>query len=812
MKKKIFGLFCLLLLLVNAAGSLQADEKSGYQLPPREIIDVVDAPMTPTVSLSPDKQWMLISFRPGLPSIKHLSKTELRLAGLRFNPETFSPIRGWYYDKLILKNIQSGQSYEIKNLPPEKYLTNLSWAPNSKMIAFTNTTDSSLNLWAASIENFDAFKVSDMPLNDVSDSPFSWHPSSEYFIVKAVPHGDKLLPQKSPVPEGPIIQENIGGKAPARTYQDLLKNKYDEEIFAYYMTTQLYALDLNGKAEKIGTPNLFQSYGCSPDGEYLIVEKIHQPFSYIVPYYRFPLKSEVWDKEGKVVYEIADLPLAENIPIAYGSTRIGCRDIGWRDDVPATLYWIEALDEGDASQEVEFRDKVVMLAAPFTDQPRDLISLNVRYQSVSWGNDELALVNGYWWKSRNTQTWLIAPGNPERESEKLFDRSTEDRYSNPGSPMKLRNKYGRSVLLTSADGQRLYLEGTGASPEGDRPFIDEFDLKTKTTKRLFHSQAPYYEEPYVITDLEKGWFITRRESVTSPPNYFLKSFNNDQTFQLTDFPNPTPSLQKVQKEVIHYERDDGVQLMADLYLPPGYSTNDGSLPMLMWAYPREYKSADAASQVKGSPYKFIQVSWSSSLIWLSLGYAVLDGPTMPIIGEGDAEPNDTFIKQLVASAKAAVDEVVKRGVADPNRIAIGGHSYGAFMTANLLAHSDLFRLGIARSGAYNRTLTPFGFQSEERTLWEAPEIYFAMSPFMHAEKINEPILLIHGEADNNSGTYPMQSERFYSALKGHGATVRLVMLPQESHGYRARESVLHMLYESATWLDKYVKNAEPREM
>lgn len=812
MKKTLIGLICLLFVLAMTATTLSAEETSGYQLPPEEIIEIVDAPMSPTVSLSPDNNWMLIAFRPGLPSIKELSQPELRLAGLRFNPETFAPKRGWYYDKLILKNIKNGESFEIKNLPAEKHLTNLSWSPNSEMVAFTNTTDTSLNLWLVKVEDYTAKIVSEMPLNDVSDRPFRWHPSSKYFIVKSVPHGEQPPPQKSPVPDGPIIRENIGGKAPARTYQDLLKNRYDEEIFTYYMTAQLYTLSPEGKAKPLGAPGMFRYYGYSPDGNYILTESLHPPYSYIVPYDRFPLKSEIWNKNGETVFEVADLPLAENIPIAYGSTRTGRRNIGWRSDVPATLYWVEALDDGDAGKEADYRDKVVTLSAPFIGEPRDLISLNLRYSSIDWGTDDLALVNSYWWKTRSTKTWVVAPGKNDVEPRILFDRSTEDRYANPGSPIHTENKFGRSVLLTSADGKFLYYKGTGASPEGDRPFIDQMDLMTKETTRLFQSEAPYYESPTTIVDLDKGTYITSRESVDTPPNYLLKSFNDDKIIELTDFTHPTPSLKDVQKEVIRYERADGVQLMADLYLPPGYTTEDGPLPMLMWAYPREFKSADAASQVKGSPYKFIRVGWSSSTIWLSLGFAVLDGPTMPIIGEGEAEPNDTFIEQLVASAQAAVDEVVRRGVADPDRIAIGGHSYGAFMTANLLAHSDLFRLGIARSGAYNRTLTPFGFQSEERTLWEAPEIYFAMSPFMHAEKINEPILLIHGEADNNSGTYPMQSERFYSALKGHGATVRLIMLPQESHGYRARESVLHMLYESATWLDKYVKNAPAREL
>jgi dipeptidyl aminopeptidase/acylaminoacyl peptidase len=373
--------------------------------------------------------------------------------------------------------------------------------------------------------------------------------------------------------------------------------------------------------------------------------------------------------------------------------------------------------------------------------------------------------------------------------------------------------YHNPVVLTANDGQTIFMQGSGASPEGDRPFLDTYDLTTGETTRLFRSEAPYYENPVELIDVEKRLLLTRRESQTDPPNYYLRNLLEGDMKQITEFPDPAPQLKGISKELITYQRNDGVDLTATLYLPAGYDKDrDGPLPTLLWAYPTEFKSKKDAGQVTDSPYRFTRVFWGSPMLYLTLGYAVLDDPTMPIIGEGEVEPNDTFVEQLVASAQAAVEAVVERGVTDPDRIAVGGHSYGAFMTANLLAHSDLFRLGLPRSGAYNRTLTPFGFQSEERSLWEAPEIYFNMSPFMHADKIDEPILLVHGEADNNSGTFPMQSERMYGALKGHGATARLVMLPHESHGYRARESIMHLLWETSTWLDRYVKNAQPRGM
>jgi dipeptidyl aminopeptidase/acylaminoacyl peptidase len=466
---------------------------------------------------------------------------------------------------------------------------------------------------------------------------------------------------------------------------------------------------------------------------------------------------------------------------------------------------VEALDGGDAGAQAENRDQVFLLAAPFQQTPIPFVTLQLRFGGITWGNDNLALVSEWWWSTRKTRTWIVDPENPGAAPRLLFDRSWEDRYNDPGSPLMQETPNGRAVLLTAHDGNTLFLSGSGATPDGNRPFLDRLDLTTKETKRLWRSEAPYYEYVIDLVDVDDLRALTRRETKVDPPNLFLRDLTGDTITPLTDFPHPTPQLKDVYKELIQYERADGVKLHGTLYLPPGKKPEDGPFPMLMWAYPTEFKSADAAGQVTDSPYRFVRTSTHSPLLWLLHGYAVLDDPTLPIVGEGKQRPNDTYIEQLVAGARAAVEEVLRRGVADPKRIAIGGHSYGAFMAANLLAHSDLFAAGMARSGAYNRTLTPFGFQAEERTYWQAPETYYEMSPFMHADHINEPILLIHGQADNNSGTYPLQSERFYAALKGNGATARLVMLPHESHGYRARESVMHMAWEMTQWLDRYIR-------
>ncbi|MBD3162056.1 MAG: prolyl oligopeptidase family serine peptidase [Candidatus Eisenbacteria bacterium] len=801
-------LVAAVLALLGTIVSPPARSGLAYQTPDPVLVDIIDAPKTPRGRIGPNREWMLLRHLPGYPSIEELAEPELRLGGVRFSPRTNGPSRSWSYEKLSLVRIRDRTTVPIEGLPEKPRIENARFSPDGARIAFTQTVRDGIELWVVEIATAKARRLTPSILHLVADEPPRWMPDGRSLIATIVPEGREAPPEAPLVPDGPVTQENLGKEAPARTYQDLLESPHDEALFAHHLTAQLARIDLEGTVERIGPPEMIWSYDPSPDGRYLLVEALHRPFSYIVPAYRFPRRIEIRDLDGAVVQTIADLPLQEEIPIAYGSVATGPRQVRWRADADAQLCWAEALDGGDAGAEAELRDRILLLEAPFADEPAPLIDLPLRFRGVDWGSDDLALVNAYWWKTRTVQSWRVRPGSPGAEPVLLVDRSWEDRYNDPGNPVTERNDRGRPVLLTSPNGEAIYLIGDGASPEGNRPFLDRFDLAERETTRLFRSEAPYYERPLVLLDPEARAILTLRESVTEVPNLFVRDLENETLAPLTSFPHPYPMLVGIEKELIRYERDDGVALSATLYLPPGRSPEEGPFPMLMWAYPREYKDADAAGQIDDSPYRFDRVGWWSPVLWLTQGYAVLDGPTMPIVGEGDAEPNDTFVEQLVASARAAVDEVVRRGVADPDRIAIGGHSYGAFMTANLLAHSDLFAAGLARTGAYNRTLTPFGFQSEERTLWEAPEVYFAMSPFLHADKVNEPILLVHGEADNNPGTFPMQSERFYNALKGHGATTRLVLLPHESHSYRARESILHLVWETQEWLDRYVKEAE----
>lgn len=808
------------LLVASAAAAQEPPEEAGtvttYQTPAQVLVDMVDAPPTPEVRLSPDREWLLVLERPSLPPIEELARRELRLAGLRIDPGTHGRSRTYALSGLSLVRVADGEERPIQGLPAEPRIERPAFSPDGARIAFTHTREDGIELWLADVATGQARRLTAARLNLAAGSGPVWLPDSSGLLVPLVPEGLGPEPAEPEVPAGPVIQESSGRKAPARTYQDLLQDPYDEVLFEHYLTARLARVGLDGDVAPLAGPGLLGGFDPSPDGRFILVEWLHRPFSYLVPVWRFPRRIEVRDAGGGLVQEIADLPLQDEVPIAFGSVPAGPREHRWRADAPAIVVWAEALDGGDAGAEADERDRLFTLEAPFDGEPRPLVTLALRYGGVEWGRDDLALVSEWWWPTRRQRAWRVRPGQPEAAPELVLDYSWEDRYNDPGAPVTEPDERGRHVLVTGGGGETLYLIGDGASPEGDRPFLDALDLGSGETERLFRSEAPFYERPEGLLGAEAGpaaRVLTRRESVEEPPDYFVRdlaagpggSASGVDSRRLTSFPHPTPQLLGVHKELIRYTRDDGVELTATLYLPPGKTPEDGPFPMLLWAYPQEFKSADAASQVTDSPYRFVRVGWYSPLLFLARGYAVLDDPGMPVVGEGEAEPNDRYVEQLVASARAAVDEVVRRGVAERERIAIGGHSYGAFMTANLLAHSDLFAAGIARSGAYNRTLTPFGFQAEERTVWQAPEVYVAMSPFMHANAVDEPILLIHGDSDNNSGTFPMQSERFYSAVKGLGGTARLVMLPLESHGYRARESVLHVLWEMDRWLETYLR-------
>ncbi|PWL31548.1 MAG: S9 family peptidase [Fluviicola sp. XM-24bin1] len=800
---KIHALFSALFISAAALAQQNID----YQKPPQEILDLVDVELAPSSFFNSKKDLLVAVQSDQFATIEAMSREELRLGGLRIDPVRNIGSRVRYYRTISIQDLSKKTGLvQVKGTPENAQLTNFSWSPNEKYMACTNTTSEGVELWLIDVYNASMKKIYGPTLNANTGDVINWLEDSENIIIKVTSKDRKeLIDTKSAIPTGPTISTSDGKKAQNRTYQDLLKNKNDEHNFEQLVLTELVKVDLNGNSSSWLPSDMYRSITFSPDGEYAMVTTIQKPFSYLVPYGRFPSKTVIYTKDGKEVSTVLEVPLIEDLPKGFMATRTGRRSMRWRSDRAATLVFAQALDGGDPENEVEYRDEVFQLEAPFNGEPTSLMKTINRFSGIMWGNHGMAMASDYWWNTRNTKTYLFDPSNPSKKPEIIQDRNYQDRYSDPGSPVMVKNEWGSYVL--DIDKESIFMIGDGYTEKGQFPFLSKYNTKTKKTTRIYTSTYTDKVENLYEYDRAKNQLLVRIESPTEYPNYYSRSLKSKKLKQITDFQNPFKALDGMHKELIKYKREDGLDLSGTLYLPPGYDMESKEkLPLIIWAYPREYKDKSSAGQSTSNPNKFTYLWYGSPVYWVTQGYAVLDGAAFPIVGEGDEEPNDSFRTQLVANAKAAIDAVDELGYIDRNRVACGGHSYGAFMVANLLSHSDLFAAGIARSGAYNRTLTLFGFQSEERSYWDAPDVYYTMSPFMHADKMKHPLLLIHGEADNNSGTYPMQSERYFNALKGLGATVRLVMLPKESHGYRAKESVLHVLWEQHEWLEKYVKN------
>ncbi|WP_054852907.1 S9 family peptidase [Olleya sp. ITB9] len=801
--KKLLQLFAILLL-----SNSYAQQNLTYQKPSEEILKLADADLAPGVQIDSKGENMVLFYRNQYKSITELSETELRLAGLRINPVTNIGSRTTYYTNLKIKKTKDKVAKQISGLPAKPRLSGFRWSPDETMIACLNTTDKGVEVWIVDINKASAKKITDANVNANMGSTLNWLEDNQNLLVKMLPSDRKpLINTSTAVPSGPTVSVSDGAKAQNRTYQDLLKTPNDEFNFEQLARSEIKKVSVKGKTETFLKADMYRNIIFSPDGTYIMITKIKKPFSYLVTYSRFPNESNIYDNKAKLISKVNDVALDEVRPKGFMSTRTGKRNMTWRSDKPSTLVWTEALDKGDPAVKVDFRDAVYQMEAPFNANAKLLIKTKQRFSNITWGNDNTAIAYDYWWNTRNTKTYLFNPSDNTKDAKIITDRSYQDVYSDPGDFVRSKNKYGNYTL--TMDGDKLFLMGEGFSKEGQFPFIDQYDITTNTTKRLYQSKyTDKLESLNTALDMKKGDVLVRIESKTEYPNYYIRNIYKDNDLKaITDFKNPFKSIENVDKRVINYKRDDGLDLEGTLYLPLDYK-KDKKYPMILWAYPREFKDKSSASQSTANPNEFVYPYWGSPIYWVTKGYVVLDDAAFPIVGEGTEEPNDSFRTQLVANAKAAIDAVDNLGYIDRNKVAVGGHSYGAFMTANLLSHSNLFAAGIARSGAYNRTLTPFGFQSEERSYWEAPEIYYNMSPFMHADKMKTPLLLIHGVADNNSGTYPLQSERYFNALKGLGAPVRLVMLPKESHGYRAKESIMHMLWEQEQWLDKHVKNKQ----
>ena len=809
---RTFTMVYCLFLVVSA--SLATEQR--YQRPSKEILEILDAPSFPDPVVSPDGNTLLLATWNNYPMIADLAEPMLKLAGVRINPRNNSRFNSFYMKTISMKKIPDGAETPIQ-LPSSIRGDYPRWNPSGDKFVFTNRTATDVELWIATVSTKEAHRIAGVSINGVLGSYVDWI-SDQKLLVKMVPPNREAPPADVDVPAGPYIEDSAGVTAASSTYEnrDLLKTPHDADLFDYYATSQIGIVDVNtGKITPIGRPNVFTFADAAPGGKYLLIERLVRPYSYIRTYQRFPAEVEVWDFSGNKIETLASIPVADQVPI--GGVPVGPRDHAWMAAAPHTIVWAEALDDGDTYKKVPFHDRVLM--KPIGGAVTEIMKTEQRFGGMSWiETGGLAFVTEYDEDKQWRKTFLLNVNDLSIKPKLVWSMSWNDSYADPGTPLSRTLPNGASVILQQNNS--IFLSGQGATPTGNRPFLDRMDLTGLKTERLFRATSDSLESFLEWVDPASLKFLTYKQSTKDPPNVFLRTITekvqasageagyNSTLTQITDLPDPTPMLRKISKRLVHYKRADGVNLFFTLYLPPDYKEGT-KLPTILWAYPLDYTDPATAGQVVATPNTFTTI-WGASPIFLTLqGYAVLDDAAMPVVGPTETA-YDTFVDQIVSNAKAAIDKAVELGVTDPERVGISGHSHGALMTTNLLAWSDLFRAGIARSGAYNHTLRPFGFQNERRTLYKAKDTYIKLSPVLHADRIDEPLLLIHGERDANPGTVTMQSEKLFEAVRGTGGTVRLVILPLESHGYDARESVEHALFEITSWFDRYVKNAPPR--
>ncbi|GIU22557.1 prolyl oligopeptidase family serine peptidase [Shewanella schlegeliana] len=792
---------------------------NSYQLPSQALQDVVEQTKNVSTRLSKDKQWLAILTPRKHLSIDTLAQTERKLAGLRVSPEQLIPSRIKYtylsVELINLSKLKAGAPPITIPLPSGMQLANITFSPNSQYLSYIGLTKHGADLFIFDLANQQSRKLNSSRLNATLGLKYIWKNNSEgVFTNLAV----TTTRNRNPELTAPNISETSGQKAPRRTYQDLLKNPQDEAEFTALTTSQLSFISLHGDVKPIGKPAININYSLSPNDKYLVVKRIAAPFSYMVKYYDFAQSVELFSQTGDKLQTLAHLESSEYRAPGSDSVRKGPRMIHWRSDKPDTLAFVKALDNGDSRIKVAYRDQLLQLSAPFTQKPMPLTKTPWRISKITWGEQNNALVTERQSDKKQMRVSLLDTSVASNQALSLwYQKAIRDTYNDPGSLYRQNAKLNGNDLgrVFKLHNNSLLHYGIGASPDGYQPFLKSSPLTLLESKQstakpatLWQSSTEKLERVKYILDLEPLTLIISRQSADTPSHLVMLEVDSGNEKLLYQNQHKLNAYQGMTRQLVNYSRDDGLPLSGVLYLPAGYSTEDGPLPVLMWAYPREYKNAEVASQVNYSPNQYNQISPKGPVPFTAKGYAIFDKVAMPIVGEGSEKPNDSFRRQLVANANAAIDTLVEMGIADRDRVAIGGHSYGAFMVANLLAHSDLFAAGIARSGAYNRTLTPFGFQHEKRNFWEAPSLYQQISPFTHADKIDEPLLLMHGEMDSNSGTYPMQSSRLFKAIRGLGGQARLVTFPYESHSYKAKESIMHMLWEQENWLELYLKKPD----
>jgi dipeptidyl aminopeptidase/acylaminoacyl peptidase len=785
----------VLCLCASALTPCAAAGSGGYRQPPQDVVAIIAARKPPLISVAPDRRQAILAEPEGFTRLEDLARPAVSVDGRRFDLGSHARRGMVHYSGLTLLALGTGESRRLP-LADNARIGYPQWSPRSDRLAFGVFAPTGVELWHAGTEDMQPVKVEGLRLNTAGGRSFVWMPDGQRILCRLVAAGADGMPRLPLSIPGPIVLEATGSRQPA-AMRAVGRNPHEHQLFNYFMRSQLAIANTStGELAPIGVPDLYGDIAPSPDGNFILVTRMTPPGDAPDVGLSPADTLEVWTASGQIVSSLLSSPEAVSTE---ARKRRGFR---WQHTASATLQWIEDMFPSDGLRAGTGGERLMVLAAPFSAAPREVFRSEHAITGIDWVDaSESAIVHVYDEQERRAAAWLVDLRRPGAEARSLWTRHIDDRYDDPGRPMTKRNAAGLDVVIQEHGD--IYMSARGVTPQGERPFVSRWSLTEMDGEVLWRSSEGTYAEAIALLDDEEPRLLIRHEAATMPPNYAVVGLRGGPRRELTSFRSPGAETFRVRKEVVTFPRADGIMLQATLYSPM-QKADEERLPLVLWAYPRTYADAQRAGQVSRSGDHFSAFDRAIPAFLAMHGFAVMDQVSMPIV-RADRGAGRSFSEQVVASARAAIDKAVEMGVADPQRVGVAGHSFGAFMTVSLLAHSELFKAGVAFSGAYNRTLTPFGFQTERRTLWEAPNMYMEMSPLMYAHRITAPLLLVHGSQDENRGTTPMQSERLFQAIMGQGGTAKLVMLPYEGHVYRARESVLHSAAEMLEWFSLHLR-------
>lgn len=784
-------------------------------------------------NISPDRTRFIHVQSEGPARIANLARPSLNIAGFQIDPvaERSRSATMRQNTGLVVKSFDGLKDVEIQ-LPKGSSPGTPEWSPDGSRIAFVNNLPGESVIFLADPATGKSWPLSPRRLLATRVTSLEWVNKGRSLVAVLIPAKRPALPSATEAPAGPLVRVSDDKPNSLRTYADLLTDSIESDVLKHYSTGQLALVDAStGAVTEVGEPKMYSSIDPAPSGDWFIVNATEEPFSYLVPFSSFPSRQTLIGMDGKEVAELSKrgLPaggdngddsdqwdsdqIGEQRGPRGGAAQTGGnprgeqpkRGLAWRPDGAGLSYMQKTQAESAEKQ----KDRLMLWKAPFGKDDGEVVyETEGDLGSLTYTNDGRAFLTQ---SAANETTISILDLKRGVAPRKVFSYKTGPNEEPVGSLVTVQNENNSSVALLTKDGRYAFLSGTkqpkDPRAEAPRPFLNKLDLNEGKTEQIFLSSADKYETASIL-DPETAKLLINRQSPTTPNNVFVRTESGEK--KLTDNIDYLPEVTQAKQDRVQITRQDGIKFWATVTRPEWMTTGRGKKAMF-WFYPSEVRNQQAIDNSGRSYNKnaFRRPSSSSIQLLILEGYVVVE-PDCPIVGTAE-RPNDGYVPQLRNNLAATIDTLEAADLIDRRLLALGGHSYGAFSTANAMVHTPYFKAGIAGDGNFNRSLTPFGFQAEPRQLWEARDIYYEMSPIWMADRLTGALLMYHGAWDQNMGTDPINSPRMFAALEALGKPCAMYIYPYEDHGQIAVESRLDMWARWTAWLDKWLVLPEAKK-